>query len=232
MNFNTIYQNIVNSNNAGKYSDVYFYIGRLSYLILYFDPIVDSPLTSPVEDPVHFLLRQDGQLSLYTKIFGVAGSFLNSSIGAVSPNSTVCIGNLSYFNDSIILLENQFSLKLYDKMGTTFKRMVQAVDPITSACYYSATEYLVVLIDYFYTVLDVNKLFYNVLHNLGRIYDAVTDLIAIFRFGDPNTAKYWTGIGTDIGLIINQISYKPSNYDPYKNTSKRAMMSEAPRVLF
>ena len=25
-------------------SDVYFFIGRLSYLILYFDPIIDSPL--------------------------------------------------------------------------------------------------------------------------------------------------------------------------------------------
>lgn len=57
LNFNTIYQNIVNANNAGKVSDVYFYIGRLSYLIAYFDPIQDSAKTSPVvkEDAIDFL---------------------------------------------------------------------------------------------------------------------------------------------------------------------------------
>ncbi|TNV79038.1 hypothetical protein FGO68_gene14823 [Halteria grandinella] len=225
LNFNTIYQNIVNANTAGKYSDVYFYIGRLSYLILYFDPMVDSSLESPVQDPIEFLLKQDGKLSLYTKITDVAGSFLNASIGSVSPNSSVCVGNLSYFNDSISLLVSQYELKLYDKMGTTFKRMVQAVDPITSACFYSGAEYLNVLLDYLVTLIDINKLTYNLFHNMGRIYDATTDLISIFRFGDPNTNKYWRGIGKDIGLIINQISYKPSNYDPY-NTTKKVVQAE------
>ena len=47
---------------------MYFYIGRLSYLILYFDPMVDSALSTPVANPVEFLLRQDAKLGLYTKI--------------------------------------------------------------------------------------------------------------------------------------------------------------------
>ena len=47
LNFNTIYQNIVNANNANKIGDVYFYIGRLSYLIVYFDPLVDEALIKP-----------------------------------------------------------------------------------------------------------------------------------------------------------------------------------------
>lgn len=50
LNFNTIYQNIVNANNAGKMSDVYFYIGRLSYLIVYFDPMVDASLESSLSE--------------------------------------------------------------------------------------------------------------------------------------------------------------------------------------
>lgn len=65
LNFNTIYQNIVNANNAGKYSDVYFYVGRLTYLIAYFDPMVDSPLLySPVQeiDPIEFLLNDNPRL--------------------------------------------------------------------------------------------------------------------------------------------------------------------------
>jgi hypothetical protein len=75
-------------------------------------------------------------------------------------------------------------MKLYDKMGITFKRIVQAVDPITSACYYSGSEYFGVLWDYLKTVIDVNKLLYNVMHNMGRIYDAITDIISVLRFGD------------------------------------------------
>ena len=140
------------------------------------------------------------------------------------------MGNLSFLNESIVLLESQFKLKLFDKMGTTFKRMFQVIDPITSACFYSGSEYISVLIDYVKTLIDINKLTYNIFHNMGRIYDAITDLISIFRFGNPNTTKYWKGIGNNIGLIINQISYKPSHYDPY-NTTKMAMKSNA-RILF
>ena len=44
LNFNTIYQNIVNANNSGNMKDVYFFIGRLTYIIIYFDPLVDSSL--------------------------------------------------------------------------------------------------------------------------------------------------------------------------------------------
>lgn len=47
LNFNTIYQNIVNANTANKLGDVYFFIGRLTYLIIYFDPMVDEALIKP-----------------------------------------------------------------------------------------------------------------------------------------------------------------------------------------
>lgn len=44
LNFNTLYTNIVNAQTAGKMTDVYFFIGRLTYLIVYFDPIVEASL--------------------------------------------------------------------------------------------------------------------------------------------------------------------------------------------
>ncbi len=44
LNFNTIYTKIVNANTAGKMSDVYFYMGRLTYLIIYFDPVIEYAL--------------------------------------------------------------------------------------------------------------------------------------------------------------------------------------------
>lgn len=93
--------------------------------------------------------------------------------------------------------------------------MIQSVHPIAFACFFSGFEYYQILLDYFYTIIDVNKLIYNIFHNAGRVYDAVTDLIDTFRFEDPGLRGYWTNIGWNIGLMINQISYKPENYDPF-----------------
>ena len=100
-------------------------------------------------------------------------------------------------------------------MGATLKRMVQSIDPITQACYFSGFEYYQILLDYVLTTIDVNKLVYNIFHNAGKIYDAATDLIDNFRFNDPGFRSYWQRIGNDIGLVVNQISYKPQDYDPY-----------------
>lgn len=61
LNFNTLYTNILNANEAGKMSDVYFFMGRLTYLIIYFDPIeessfVETKLQSAVPDVSSFLM--------------------------------------------------------------------------------------------------------------------------------------------------------------------------------
>ena len=80
----------------------------------------------------------------------------------------------------------QFEMQLFDKMGTTLRRIMQSVNPIAFACYFSGFEYYQVLVDYFSTITDINKLTYNVFHNAGPIYDTVTDLVDLFRYGNPN----------------------------------------------
>jgi hypothetical protein len=92
--------------------------------------------------------------------------------------------------------------------------MIQSVNPITFACYFSGFEYYQILLEYIYTIIDVNKLVFNVFHNAGNIYDATTDVIDNFRFNSPAYRSYWQRIASDIGLVINQIAYKPSDYDP------------------
>ena len=148
-------------------------------------------------------------------IYDLPVSFLNASIGISSANSTVCISNITSLNTSISLLVQQIRLGVFDKMGSTLRRMTQTVHPICFACYYSGFEYYGILLDYFYTIIDVNKLVYNLAHNLGTIYDAVTNLIAIFRFESPKVRDYWQKIGYNFGLILNQVAYKPTNYNPY-----------------
>ena len=68
LNFNTIYQNIVTANAANNTMQVYFFFGRLSYMILYFDPIVDSALTvqpiTPVVDIQTYLEQSSTEFKL------------------------------------------------------------------------------------------------------------------------------------------------------------------------
>lgn len=77
-------------------------------------------------------------------------------------------------------------MQLFDKMGTTLRRIMQSVNPIAFACYFSVFEYYQVLVDYFSTITDINKLTYNLFHNAGPIYDTVIDLVDLFRYGNPN----------------------------------------------
>ena len=58
-------------------------------------------------------------------------------------------------------------------------------------------------------------LFYNVIHFAGSIYDNVTALIDIIRFGDPTEVVYWTYLGFYIGSTINEVFYVPQDFFPY-----------------
>jgi hypothetical protein len=71
------------------------------------------------------------------------------------------------------------------------------------------------LIDYYDTVSDPRKITYNIIHNLGNIYDDTTALIEIFRYGNYTERVYWQSIGYYTGDVIHQIGYKPEDYEPY-----------------
>jgi len=91
----------------------------------------------------------------------------------------------------VTTLITQFNLALYDKMGASISNMIRAVYPISFACYYSVFEYYGIILNYFSTIIDVNKLVFNIFHNAGQIYDSTTDIIATIRFSDPGTRGYW-----------------------------------------
>jgi hypothetical protein len=112
-------------------------------------------------------------------------------------------------------LSTQFQLSLYDRMGATLRRIMQSVNPIAFACWYSGFEYFQVLEDYFDTISDVDKLVYNLFHNAGGIYDTTTDLVELFRYGDSGDRAFWQKIGNSAGYLLKAISYKPKNFDPF-----------------
>jgi hypothetical protein len=100
-------------------------------------------------------------------------------------------------------------------MGKTLKELIQTTNPLTYGCYYSLFEYYMIVGDYFSTILNIDKTFYNIVHNMGRIYDNTVAIIALVRTGDKEDVNYWKNLGYYTGNSLNQVFYKPINYDPY-----------------
>jgi len=55
--------------------------------------------------------------------------------------------------------------------------VLKSIDPIVFSCYYTLFEYYMAMGLYAATLIDVNKLLYNLVHNLGNIYDMTEELI-------------------------------------------------------
>lgn len=89
------------------------------------------------------------------------------------------------------------------------------MNPIAFGCYYSVFEFMKIFSDYLVTVTDYNKLFYNLVHNLGNIYDNTVDLSNLFTTLDIENPNWWAKVGKLVGDTINQVAYKPKNYEPY-----------------
>jgi len=77
------------------------------------------------------------------------------------------------------------------------------VNPLTFGCYYSFYEFGTIVNDYFSTVGNIDMLFYNIVHNMGKIYDNTVASIDLIRFGDENNKNYWRNLGYYGGNSIN-----------------------------
>ena len=80
-------------------------------------------------------------------------------------------------------------------------------------------EYYKALEVYIATLLDLNKLLYNFMHNLGSIYDLVEEsywrIMDFSKQGD--TSAFWARMGFIAGSNFHNLFEKPRNYDEVVN---------------
>lgn len=70
--------------------------------------------------------------------------------------------------------------------------------------------------NYFATIGDVDKLFYNIVHHMGNVYDNTVAIVALFRFGDQSKIAFWKNLGYYFGSSVNEICYVPEDFEPFK----------------
>lgn len=102
--------------------------------------------------------------------------------------------------------------------------MMKAIHPIAYHCYYSGEEFGGVAVEYFTTIQDGKKIFYNVIYHTGDIYDDSAELYYMIKNWD-NSNDTWSRLGFLAGNIINRVLYKPTDYNPFDPKKKPSKKS-------
>ena len=112
--------------------------------------------------------------------YGFSAGFIQSSFGDASPNSTVCMSNVTrIIENSIGFIEElrNASDAALNASAESFENILGSLYPITYACYHSAFEYGEIAIIFGETLIDGLQLLYNMIHKLGNIYDCIYFLV-------------------------------------------------------
>jgi hypothetical protein len=78
---------------------------------------------------------------------------------------------------STINIYNFYANVELTQAGLASYSIIKSVDAIFFSCYYAFFEYYTAILLYTGTVSDIGKLGYNLVHNLGKIYDLIAELI-------------------------------------------------------
>ena len=94
-----------------------------------------------------------------------------ASVGQVAGNITLCQSNVTVFYNATTGVYGEYKDEYYAEAGRSTYDILKSIDPILTSCYYSTFEYYVAIEQYKSTAGSLNKLTYNIAHNLGSIYD-------------------------------------------------------------
>ena len=164
-----VYQNIQKAQTADNLQEVYFQLGRLSYMLLTFEPVQQATMqhnmTINVSDsnfhkvPQALMVPVECAQNVATGVL----QFLNAT--GQSFNSSLCLGNLSLLNTSVSEVEKKVQRREFYALGTSLEGILNLIYPITVACYYTAFDYVATMEEDLQTLTNLSAVTYNVFHN-------------------------------------------------------------------
>lgn len=102
--------------------------------------------------------------------------FVNASFGDASPNAKICESNITRLIKFAVDFDHQVSNATEEALGeaaVSAENVLAAIHPITFSCYHSLFEFGETADYYSASFSDFNKVSYNLIHKLGKIYDTV-----------------------------------------------------------
>ncbi len=147
MNFNYLIKQITIAQTSGELLNVYFYMGRFAYLVLYFEPLVTNVDPSKLNPP-QALSMLASISKVYSNITNSAGfivanetanaalSFFENAVGASGENVTACYDNLRAVQITLNAFDSDMTAEKYENVGKDLAALMQLADPTLETCYY------------------------------------------------------------------------------------------------
>ena len=86
-----------------------------------------------------------------------------------------------------------------------------------TSCLSSTEEFGTVGIYYFYTLKEPLKIVYNIIYDMGEIYDDIRVIIDLSRKFARMTDIEVKEFGATAGRLFNMIFFDPADYNEYEN---------------
>jgi hypothetical protein len=115
--------------------------------------------------------------------------------------------------------ELQQELYLLEEAVQSATLGIQTLDPLIHNCMSSTSEYMKVAVFYYQTILTPEKLLYNMIYDMGEIYDDLILLIDQGKRFNSLSNEELEEFGTAIGAIFNMIFFDPEDFDSYEESS-------------
>jgi len=160
----------------------------------------------------------------YDDTYGFLAGFLNVTYGDASPNASICMSNvtrvvsvsLDFYNHIKVISNDSWLNASYD-----FQMIFETVHPIFFSCYRSGYEFYEATLDYVATFLDWRNLVYNLIHNIGFLYDGIYYLVVhhmklpevLEVYTERERASWFFKLGIYYGTLIFRIFYTDPNAD-------------------
>ena len=140
------------------------------------------------------------------------------TFGSAAPNATVCISNITKVVD--VSLEfgkhiSNYSNSSWLQASSDFQEIFETIHPIFYSCYRSAFEFYNVALFYGETFTDWHNIVYNLIHNIGFLYDSIYFLVIhhidgaeeLEELPEGEQSNWWYKLGIYYGNILYRLLY-------------------------
>lgn len=162
---------------------------------------------------------------LFNNAYALSMGFVNASLGSTTTQAGICTSNITRIVQHSQDFRNYIrdgTPEAYNQSAVSFENVLGSIHPITYSCFMAFNDLSTSEGGYAGTITDFRKLSYNMIHEMGKIYDT-------FYYMQKHQQKYgevkegtafeitdwWFKTGIYYGTVTYLIFYTPDEVSPF-----------------
>ena len=118
---------------------------------------------------------------------------------------------------------------LFDDAAQSLTTAVRNLEPLIYYCASSTVEYADVALFYVTTFEQPLKLVYNMIYDMGEIFDNTSALVDLSKQFNTMNIEQVKEFGTALGRLFNMLFYDPEDFETYEESISKIKSSRQMR---